>query len=52
MKLAIMEQMNQEHLEALEQAYQGKLLALELKFASQRAELSDVKAKLLNVETD
>ena len=45
------EQNNQKQLEALEQVFQGKLLALEQRLASQTAELSDVKAKLLNVET-
>ena len=51
MKFAVMEQNNQKQLEALEQVFQGKLLALEQRLASQTAELSDVKAKLLNVET-
>ena len=51
MKFAVMEQNNQKQLEALEQGFQEKLLALEQRLASQTAELSDVKAKLLNVET-
>ena len=59
-KLAAMEETNQKHLEALERDcreklsalekdYQEKLRALELK---QMAELSDVRAKLLNVENE